>query len=86
MTANRLQAHGYALPTSPFEGEPFTRPTLVITGRQDAIVGHRDQHAILDHYPRATFVVTDGAGHQPAIESPQATLALILDWLRRIGP
>lgn len=81
---NRLQSHGYALPTSPFAGDPYRRPTLILTGRQDPIVGFRDQFNILDHFPRATYVVLDGAGHNPAIESASATTDLIADWLGKL--
>ena len=41
----------------------FPRPTLIITGRQDFVVGYRDAWGILEQYPRATFVVFDRAGH-----------------------
>jgi hypothetical protein len=35
--------------------DPFNQPTLIITGRQDHMVGYQDQWDILENYPRATF-------------------------------
>lgn len=63
--------------------EPFPRPSLIITGRQDAIVGYRDAWNILEKYPRATYVVLDRAGHQ--LEEKQSLVnALVDDWLVRM--
>jgi len=64
--------------------EPFGAPTLIVTGRQDAICGYRDAWAIVDNYPRATFAVLDRAGH--LLEAEQAGLyrALVGEWLDRV--
>ena len=43
--------------------QPFPAPSLIITGRQDAVVGYRDAWNILENYPRATYVVLDRTGH-----------------------
>lgn len=83
-TAARLQSGGYALPNSPYSGDPFERPVLIITGRQDAIVGYRDQWQIVEQFPRATFVVLDSAGHHPGLERPELVGSLLHDWLRRV--
>lgn len=64
--------------------EPFMQPSLHITGRQDHVVGYRDAFDRLEHYPRATFVVLDGAGHNVLIEQPVLCAALVGDWLRRV--
>lgn len=62
---------------------PFPGPSLIITGRQDAIVGYRDAWNILEKYPRATFVVLDRAGHE--LEEKETLVnALINDWLDRL--
>jgi pimeloyl-ACP methyl ester carboxylesterase len=62
---------------------PYDKPTLIITGRQDNKVGYKDAWAILDNYPRATFVVLDRTGH--LMENQDETIAqLILDWLFRV--
>lgn len=63
--------------------EPFPRPALIITGRQDVNVGYRDAWNILEKYPRATYVVFDRAGHE--LEDKQSPIkALVHDWLDRV--
>lgn len=62
---------------------PFPRPTLILTGRQDNIVGYVDHFALLPHYPRATFAVLDVAGHNLKFEQPRLFEALMSDWLDR---
>lgn len=63
--------------------EPFPGPALIITGRQDAVVGYRDAWNILEKYPRATYVVLDRAGH--LLEDKQDLVnVLINDWLDRV--
>jgi pimeloyl-ACP methyl ester carboxylesterase len=64
--------------------EPFTAPTLIVTGRQDASVGYRDAWMILENYPRATFVVLDRAGHGLYVEQEDLFNALVNDWLDRV--
>lgn len=63
--------------------QPFTKPALFVTGRQDAVVGYADAYRLLDNYPRATFVVLDRAGH--FLEEKEALIKpLIQDWLNRV--
>lgn len=57
---------------------------LIVTGRQDAVVGWRDQQVLLDAYPRATYAVLDDCGHNPHLERPRAVSALIADWLESL--
>ena len=64
--------------------EPFTAPTLIVTGRQDSSVGYRDAWTILENYPRATFVVLDRAGHGLYVEQEDLFNALVNDWLDRV--
>jgi pimeloyl-ACP methyl ester carboxylesterase len=63
---------------------PFDKPSLILTGRQDAGVGYRDIWNFIEQYPRATFVVLDMAGH--ALQMEQETLfnALVHELLDRI--
>jgi len=63
--------------------EPFTGPSLIITGRQDSIAGYKDAWDILEKYPRATYVVFDRVGH---LLEDKANLvnALMNDWLDRV--
>jgi len=63
----------------------FEEPTLIITGRQDAVVGYRDAWTILESYPRATFAVIDRADHGWPLETPDLLAALIDDWLARVA-
>lgn len=75
----------WRLATDPEDGAPYTRPSLIITGRQDDCVGYADQFALLPHYPRATFAVLDVAGHNAQIEQPELFDALMREWLDRVA-
>ena len=56
---------------------------MIITGRQDSIVGYRDAWNILEKYPRATYVVFDRAGHQ--LEDKTGLVNVLMnDWLDRM--
>lgn len=59
-------------------------PTLIITARQDQVVGYRAAWDLLDTYPRATFAVLDRAGHFVPIEQDALCHALIREWLDRV--
>jgi len=63
--------------------EPFPRPTLIITGRQDHIVGYRDAGNILENYPRASYMVLDQRGHFME-DSATLTHMLMNEWLDRV--
>ncbi|WP_239141830.1 alpha/beta fold hydrolase [Actinoplanes campanulatus] len=75
----------WALSSPPESGPPFTRPTLILTGRQDQVVGFADHIALLPHYPRATFAILDVAGHNLQIDQPVLFEALMHEWLDRVG-
>ncbi|MEU0493715.1 alpha/beta hydrolase [Nocardiopsis sp. NPDC006139] len=79
-------ARRYALDREPEEEapEPFTRPSLFVTGRQDQVVGYRDAWARVEHYPRAAFAVLDAAGHNVHLDRSALVAALVADWLRRM--
>jgi pimeloyl-ACP methyl ester carboxylesterase len=76
----------YSLDREPEDAhpEPFTRPGLVLTARQDQVVGYEDAWARREHYPRTTFAVLDAAGHDVQVEQPALTGALVADWLARV--
>jgi pimeloyl-ACP methyl ester carboxylesterase len=78
----RIQSAGYALSEDP--AAVFDRPTLIVTGRRDHITGYADAWRILDDYPRATYVVLDGEGHELPVESLTVYRALVADWLDRV--
>jgi pimeloyl-ACP methyl ester carboxylesterase len=64
--------------------QKFSKPTLIVTGRQDSVIGYQDQWLILENYPRATFAVLDRAGHGLMIEQEQLFIALFSEWLDRV--
>jgi len=64
--------------------EPFSGPTLIVTGRQDNVCGYQDAWSLLENYPRATFAVLDRAGHGLVVEQRKLFNALARDWLDRV--
>ncbi len=64
--------------------EPFAKPVMMVTGRQDHIVGFSDAFALLANYPRAQFAVLDRAGHNLQIEQQALVKTLFADWLDRM--
>jgi pimeloyl-ACP methyl ester carboxylesterase len=69
--------------TAPEQG-PYRHPALIVTGRQDSMVGYAGAWDLLDRYPRATFAVLDRAGHALPHEQPGPLAALIVEWLDRV--
>jgi pimeloyl-ACP methyl ester carboxylesterase len=67
-----------------FHNQTFAAPALIITGRQDSWVGYRNAFGVAENFPRATYVVLDGAGHAVAIERKRLHRALVDDWLDRV--
>jgi pimeloyl-ACP methyl ester carboxylesterase len=65
-------------------GTPFPGPSLILTGRQDNSTGYRDIWKFLECYPRATFGVLDGAGHNLQIDQDVLFAALVREWLERV--
>jgi len=63
--------------------EPFQSPALIITGRQDHIVGYSDAWKILGDFPRASYIVLDRMGHLME-ESSTLVHVLINEWLDRV--
>ena len=63
---------------------PFPAPTLIVTARQDLMVGYKSAWEILDNYPRGTFAVLDRAGHFLDIEQRPLAGALTGEWLSRV--
>lgn len=79
--AAELEAN-FLLPYQPeHETAPHRGPHLLVTGRQDALVGWQDQLALLQRYPHMTAAVVDGAGHNPQIETPEIVRDLVGRWL-----
>jgi pimeloyl-ACP methyl ester carboxylesterase len=63
---------------------PFPAPALIVTGRQDAMVGYKNAWKILDNYPRGTFAVLDRAGHFLDLEQTPLLQTLTGEWLNRV--
>ena len=64
--------------------KPYLQPTLMIMGRQDSVVGYRDQWHLIENYPRSSFVILDKAGHNLQIEQDSLFDALVKEWLDRV--
>lgn len=77
----RLGAH-YALDADPdTRAGEFTGPALVLTGRQDHVVGYQDQLGLVRAwYPHATYAALDGAGHNVHLDRPEVCHALLRQW------
>jgi pimeloyl-ACP methyl ester carboxylesterase len=73
----------YALTDPP--AATFAGPTLMVTGRQDWVVGYRDQWRLAEQLPHATFAVLDGAGHHAHVERERETAALLQTWLADVA-
>jgi len=80
----RIQADPstYALRDDP--AVRFTRPTLIVTGRQDTVTGYADAWGLLDDYPTATYAVLDQEDHGLPVRRPALYQALVADWLDRM--
>ncbi len=80
----KIQQHyGYSFDVDSLS-RPFSGPVVILTGRQDHVVGYRDAWRILENYPRGTFAVLDRAGHNVHIEQSRIFDALIGEWLDRV--
>lgn len=64
--------------------KPYMKPTLMLTGRQDSIVGYQDLWKIIGIYPRASFVLLDRAGHNLQIEQDILFSETVKEWLNRV--
>jgi pimeloyl-ACP methyl ester carboxylesterase len=62
----------------------FEKPSLIITGRHDEVVGYRDSLRLLEIYPRATSVALDRGVHLLPVDEGDLVQSLVLDWLRRV--
>jgi pimeloyl-ACP methyl ester carboxylesterase len=80
-----LQENGYQfsfdVDASPAE---YQNPTLILMGRQDAVVGYRDTWELVENYPRGTFAVLDKAGHLLHLEQESLFNSLVHEWLDRV--
>lgn len=82
-TASRISENFH--PTLPTAPGTVPCPSLIISGRQDAIAGWSDAISLSRQYPRATFAVLDESGHSLSWERPEVFTALVRDWLARMS-
>jgi len=75
--------HGFSFDVDALP-QPCPVPTLIVTGRQDSVIGYRDAWGILENYPRGTFAVLDRCGHFMGIEQADLFHALAGEWLDRV--
>ncbi|MBN1680666.1 MAG: alpha/beta hydrolase [Anaerolineae bacterium] len=82
-TLSAPENYGFTFSVNPLPA-PFNKPTLMLLGRQDHMVGYQNTWAILENYPRASLAVLDRAGHNLQIEQPALFNALVHEWLDRV--
>ena len=68
-------------PKMPFLMAQCTTPTLVVWGKQDAIVPLNSGERYAQTIPGASLQVIDQCGHWPHVEKPQAFLDAVLPFL-----
>ena len=84
-----LGAERYARQVEAIAGRPDQRavppaigcPTVVICGREDAVIPLDSHRALAAAIPGARLAIVEQAGHLVPFEQPQATTALLRDWL-----
>lgn len=78
----RLKGENYSFTFDPDHIDfKVTKPSLILLGRQDSSVGYKDAWDILENYPRATYAVIDGAGHNLQIEQVEIFNCLVRSWV-----
>jgi pimeloyl-ACP methyl ester carboxylesterase len=64
---------------------PFEGPACFFLGRQDRSVGWRDALRLAGRYPRASYFIVDGAGHNAQAERQAEFEAAFRSWLAACG-
>jgi pimeloyl-ACP methyl ester carboxylesterase len=77
------QQYGYSFDVDHLP-QPFSKPVVILSARQDSLVGYRDAWQLLENYPRGTFAVLDRAGHNAHSEQHQLLHVLLGEWLDRV--
>lgn len=62
-------------------GESLTGRSLVVTGKQDSVVGWREQLDLAEFYEHQTYAAIDDAGHNVHLDQSAVTGHLITTWL-----
>lgn len=81
----KLRTEGYSFSFDPdLLQEPFDKPVMIITGRQDHIAGYEDAWELMDTYRHTSFHVLDRAGHCLTLEQEKLFHILVGEWLDRV--
>lgn len=62
----------------------FDKPVLILSGKQDNVVGYEDLWEVSKHYERLTFLTLDIAGHNLQIDQPEIFNVMVENWLTHI--
>lgn len=79
-----IMIHGIYVDLELMKGGMEPKPTLILTSRQDDVVGYKAAYDMLEGFPRATFAIIDGAGHNLQIEQVNTFNMLTREWLKRV--
>ena len=55
---------------------------MIIAGKQDSIVGYKDQFDLMEKYVNSTYCAVDRAGHNLQIEQPEIFEDIVESWLK----
>jgi pimeloyl-ACP methyl ester carboxylesterase len=79
-----LERIGASWEIDPGRGSAYERPTLIVAGRLDSVVGYAAAVDLADDYPHASLALIDDAGHALPHEQPQVLCALLTEWIARV--
>ncbi|NNC53633.1 MAG: alpha/beta hydrolase [Erythrobacter sp.] len=74
----------FSTPRSGFEEQEISGirvPTMVMWGKEDALIPFEAAGWYMDHLPDATLVAYDGIGHIPMEEAPERSATDLMVWL-----
>ncbi|MGB7337280.1 MAG: alpha/beta hydrolase [Phototrophicaceae bacterium] len=74
-----------ARPNSIYDLPNITCPTLVLTGREDAVVPLFAHAMMYDHLPHSRFIVIENCGHLSTMEQPENVTQALRDWITGAG-
>lgn len=60
------------------------KPVLIITGKQDSVVGYKNTMDIIDNFPFCSNIILDHAGHGLVFEQEKLFRILVKDWLKKL--
>jgi len=62
----------------------FEKPTVILTGLYDNVVGYKDQFVMTDQFKDVSYAVISDTGHNMQIENPELFNAFVKSWIKRI--